>query len=176
MEAVISKLLKDFEDGKMSRRQLVQSLAMAAAAVALPGRVGAAPQATAASGTPVHFKAVAVDHISFQVHDYKATRDFYADLLGMTVSDDDGARQCYLHFGDQGSFLLPRNGGARSRPSRRRSCSSAAFSSARRRERARGPRGPRRSRRTRGPRCFSRAPRSCARTRPSSAPARSRSS
>ena len=60
--------------------------------------------------------------------------------------------------------------------SRRRSCSSASCSSARRRERARGPRGAGRSRRTRGPRCSSKAPRSCARTRPSSAPARSRSS
>ena len=38
--------------------------------------------------------------------DYARTRDFYADLLGMKVSHDDG-KQCYLSFGD--TFLLPRN-------------------------------------------------------------------
>ena len=38
--------------------------------------------------------------------DYAKTRDFYADLLGMGVKQDNG-RQCYLTFGD--SFPLPRN-------------------------------------------------------------------
>jgi catechol 2,3-dioxygenase-like lactoylglutathione lyase family enzyme len=40
------------------------------------------------------------------VADYAKTRDFYADLLGMTVKADTG-RQCNLAFGE--SFLLPRN-------------------------------------------------------------------
>jgi catechol 2,3-dioxygenase-like lactoylglutathione lyase family enzyme len=42
------------------------------------------------------------------VADYKRTRDFYADLLGMKVTQDDGKQQCYLAFGD--SFIIPRNG------------------------------------------------------------------
>ncbi len=40
MESVIAGLLEDFDDGKMTRRQLIQSLAMAAAAAMptwLPG-------------------------------------------------------------------------------------------------------------------------------------------
>lgn len=98
MEHLIAKLLHDFEQGKMNRRQLIQSLAMAASAAA------AAP-AQAAEGKG--FKAVAVNHISYQVADYARTRDFYADLLGMKVSHDDGRRQCYLAFGD--TFLLARN-------------------------------------------------------------------
>lgn len=97
MEHLIAKLLHDFEQGKMNRRQLIQSLAMAASAAA------AAP-ARAAEGKG--FKAVTVNHISFQVADYAKTRDWYADLLGMKVSHDDG-RQCYLSFGD--TFLLARN-------------------------------------------------------------------
>ena len=34
MESVIAKLLQDFERGKMNRRQLIQSLSLAAAAAA----------------------------------------------------------------------------------------------------------------------------------------------
>jgi len=97
MEQIIAKLLRDFEDGKMNRRQLIQSLAVAASAAAVP----------AASAEGKGFQAVTVNHISYQVKDYSKTRDFYADLLGMKVSHDDG-KQCYLAFGD--SFLLPRNG------------------------------------------------------------------
>ena len=101
MEHIIAKLLHDFEHGQMSRRQLIQSLALTATAVSA---AGAAPIAAAAPG----FTATTVNHISYQVADYKRTRDFYADLLGMKVSHDDGTRQCYLAFGD--TFLLPRNG------------------------------------------------------------------
>jgi catechol 2,3-dioxygenase-like lactoylglutathione lyase family enzyme len=99
VEGMINKLLRDFEEGKMNRRQLVRSLALAATAAA-----GAAPL-PAAEGKG--FKAVTVNHISYRVADYAKTRDFYADLLGMGVKQDNG-RQCYMTFGD--SFLLPRQG------------------------------------------------------------------
>jgi catechol 2,3-dioxygenase-like lactoylglutathione lyase family enzyme len=104
MEHIIAKLLHDFEHGYMSRRQLIQSLTMTATAAAASG---AAPAAAAVSDGK-GFKAVAVNHISFQVADYARTRDFYADLLGMKVLKDTG-RQCNLAFGDHGSWLLPRN-------------------------------------------------------------------
>lgn len=98
MEQIISNLLRDYEEGKINRRQLVKNLAIAAAAA-----MGVAAPAHA-EGTG--FKAVTVNHISYQVADYKRTRDFYADLLGMGVKQDNG-RQCYMTFGN--SFLLPRN-------------------------------------------------------------------
>jgi catechol 2,3-dioxygenase-like lactoylglutathione lyase family enzyme len=104
MEHIIAKLLHDFEHGQMSRRQLIQSLALTATAASAAGAVPLA----AADGKG--FKATAVNHISYQVADYKRTRDFYTDLLGMKVSQDDGKGQCYLAFGD--TFLLPRNGRA----------------------------------------------------------------
>jgi len=96
VEHIIAKLLQDFEQGKMSRRQLIQSLALAAAA---------APAAMA-DDEKKGFKTVTVNHISYQVADYAKTRDFYAGLMGMKVSGDTG-RQANLAFGD--SFLLPRN-------------------------------------------------------------------
>jgi catechol 2,3-dioxygenase-like lactoylglutathione lyase family enzyme len=103
MEHVINTLLDDFERGKMTRRQLVKSLAVAAAAAAAGSGVAAA--ADDGQG----FQAIAVNHISYQVKDYTKTRDFYASLLGMKPVQDNG-RQCYLTFGDHGTWLLPRNG------------------------------------------------------------------
>jgi catechol 2,3-dioxygenase-like lactoylglutathione lyase family enzyme len=100
MEQIISNLVQDFEEGKMSRRQLIQSLAVAVTAAAV---VGAKP-AAAAEGKG--FKAIGVNHISYQVADYAKTRDFYSDLFSMPVVEDTGS-QCYLTFGD--SFLIPRN-------------------------------------------------------------------
>jgi catechol 2,3-dioxygenase-like lactoylglutathione lyase family enzyme len=100
MEHLIATLLQNFERGQMTRRQLIQSLALAAMAASAAGEVPAA----AAGGKG--FKAIAVNHISYQVADYAKTRDFYADLLSMNVSHDDG-KQCYLSFGD--TFIIPRN-------------------------------------------------------------------
>jgi catechol 2,3-dioxygenase-like lactoylglutathione lyase family enzyme len=98
MESFIAKLLQDFERGKMDRRQLIKSLAVAATAAA-----AAAPAASAA-GKPL--EALYVNHISYQVNDYKKVRDFYVDLLGMKVTEDDG-KQCRLVFGN--NMLIPRN-------------------------------------------------------------------
>jgi len=104
MEHVINNLLQDFERGKMYRRQLIQSLAMAATAAAAAGGTAAASVADEGKG----FEAIAVNHISYQVKDYTKTRDFYTSLLGMKAVQDNG-RQCYLTFGDHGTWLLPRN-------------------------------------------------------------------
>ncbi len=100
MEHLIAKLLQDFKRGQMTRRQLIQSLALTVtAATASSAEAVASPDAKG-------FKAITVNHISYQVADYAKTRDFYADLFRMKVSQDDG-KQCYLSFGD--SFLIPRN-------------------------------------------------------------------
>ena len=103
MEKIVDELLGEFERGRLSRRQLVQSLALGMTAAAL-GPV--AVQAATAAAPRKGFKAVAVNHISFGVADYARTRDFYAELLGMPVSGDDG-KQCYLKIGDD-SFLIAR--------------------------------------------------------------------
>jgi catechol 2,3-dioxygenase-like lactoylglutathione lyase family enzyme len=99
MEHVIAKLLHEFEHGRMSRRQLIQSLAAAAAP-----SIALAPPAAAPEG-PV-FKATAFNHVSYQVADYRKSRDFYAGLFGMKVTLDDGM-QCRLAFGD--NILIARN-------------------------------------------------------------------
>jgi catechol 2,3-dioxygenase-like lactoylglutathione lyase family enzyme len=101
MEKIVDHLLGQFERGRMSRRQLVQALALGMAGAAAPARGGAV------SAPRSGLKAVAINHISYEVADYRRTRDFYADLLGMQISGDDG-QQCFLKFGED-SFLIARN-------------------------------------------------------------------
>src|SRR5947209_2509080 len=103
MEHIIAKLLRYFEDGFMNRRQLIQSLALAATAAV--GGTAYAQKRSGARDSP--FKTVELDHISYQVKDYRVTRDFYADLMGMEVKNDNRKNQCELYFGN--SMLLARN-------------------------------------------------------------------
>lgn len=112
MENVIAKLLEDFERGKMTRRQLIASIAVVAATAGFGGTATAAA-AQGAKG----FKGVAVNHISYQVKDYARSRDFYADLLGMKVVKDSGT-QCSMILGDTDTFLIPRNAPAGVTPPR----------------------------------------------------------
>jgi len=106
MEQLITKLLRDFEDGFLNRRQLIQSLGLAFTA-ALGGAAAQTPAGKPAGAPDSPFKAVELDHISYQVNDYRVTRDFYADLMGMEVKNDNGKTQCELYFGS--SMLLARN-------------------------------------------------------------------
>ena len=92
MEIVVSELLKKYEDGKLSRRQLIQSLALAAVAAAAPANAAAQGQRG--------FRTTRLDHLSYQVRDYKRTRDFYSDLMGMSVVGDDGKGYCQLQYGE----------------------------------------------------------------------------
>jgi catechol-2,3-dioxygenase len=102
VESMIARLLQDFEQGKMTRRQLIQSLAMAATAATAMKAVPAAAQ-----GAPTA-RAVSINHISYQVADYTKVRDFYSSLLGLKVSNDDG-KQCELTVGNTGTYLIARN-------------------------------------------------------------------
>jgi catechol 2,3-dioxygenase-like lactoylglutathione lyase family enzyme len=117
MESVIAGLLKDFEDGKMTRRQLIQSLALAAVAAA-PGASALAQTAAAQPKPPIPqafeptgWKTVWLDHISFQVSDYRRSAAFYRDLMGWTIRNDNGTSQATLNINGLGGIIV-RNGRA----------------------------------------------------------------
>jgi catechol 2,3-dioxygenase-like lactoylglutathione lyase family enzyme len=93
MEHLIAKLLEDFENGKMDRRQLLQAVAFSATAAF------AASCAPTAGADGKGFKATAVNHAAYHVADYARARDFYVELFGMRVYWDDG-KQCQVEFGD----------------------------------------------------------------------------
>jgi catechol 2,3-dioxygenase-like lactoylglutathione lyase family enzyme len=112
MESVIAGLLKDFEDGKMSRRQLIQSLALAAAA-AMPGASAFAQTAAAQPKPPIPqafepapWKTVWLDHISYAVSDYRRSTAFYRDLMGWTVRNDNGTSQATLDINGIGGIII----------------------------------------------------------------------
>ena len=98
MEHIIGRLLQDYERGMMTRRQLIQTLAFTATAAS-----------TAQAAAPTN--AIYINHVSTQVADYAKTRDFYAGLFGMKITNDDGKTQCRLTFGD--NILIARNASSR---------------------------------------------------------------
>jgi catechol 2,3-dioxygenase-like lactoylglutathione lyase family enzyme len=106
METIIAKLLKDFEDGKMNRRQLIQSLALAAVAAAGGTSVGAQTQAAAPASSGPPWKTVWLDHISFQVTDYKKSVAWYKDVMGWDVQNDNGTSQATLAIGNIGGIII----------------------------------------------------------------------
>jgi catechol 2,3-dioxygenase-like lactoylglutathione lyase family enzyme len=101
MENLIESLIQSFEKGKMNRRQLVRSLAVAASAAPV---VSSVPAVAAGGPLPV----TRLDHLSYTVADYAKTRDFYSGLLGMKVLDDDGKRQARLSTGN--TVIVARTG------------------------------------------------------------------
>jgi catechol 2,3-dioxygenase-like lactoylglutathione lyase family enzyme len=110
MEAMIDRLIGQFEHGRMTRRQLVHSLAMiaaatpAAAAVAQQTAKPAAPIAQAFE--PTGWRTVALDHISFAVTDYRRSAAFYRDLMGWTVRNDNGTSQATLDINGLGDIII----------------------------------------------------------------------
>jgi catechol 2,3-dioxygenase-like lactoylglutathione lyase family enzyme len=103
MENLIAEMLRNFEEGKMSRRQLIQSLALAATAVSA---VAAAPAALGvAESNPM--KATYLNHVGYRVADYKKTRDWYANTFGLKVVMDDGMKSA-LAVGESLMFFHPK--------------------------------------------------------------------
>src|SRR5437667_230744 len=113
MEHVIEGLLKDFERGRMTRRQLIQSLALAAAAVAPAGTAFAQGTQKASTIPPPHdpapWKTVWLDHISYAVSDYRRSTAFYRDLMGWEIKNDNGTSQCTMNINGLGEIIVRNN-------------------------------------------------------------------
>ena len=79
MESSISNLLTQFEKGSLSRRELVQGLAMLAAG----------GTAAAAAQDDIDFKTASIDHVSIQVADLQRSVAFYQKMFGFSVVSED---------------------------------------------------------------------------------------
>src|SRR5687767_15845154 len=79
MHAVIDELVARFDQGTLSRRQLISGLtALAAAGGALP-----------AAGQTTPFRSTRIDHISIQVTDMARSVEFYEKIFGLKVLNED---------------------------------------------------------------------------------------
>ena len=79
MEAIINGLLQRFETGSLTRRQLIQGLAMLATA-GMP----AGTQAQARG-----FQGASISHVSLSVSDLQRSADFYQKTFGLVVLSQD---------------------------------------------------------------------------------------
>jgi catechol 2,3-dioxygenase-like lactoylglutathione lyase family enzyme len=93
MKSTISKLLEAYEKGKMSRRALIQGLAVLAAG------------STAAEAAG--FEGNSINHISLQVSNLQRSTDFYQRVFGCKVNKREGNNQ--LMFGKNFLVLRPGN-------------------------------------------------------------------
>jgi catechol-2,3-dioxygenase len=71
VEHVISNLLGRYESGRLSRRELIQGLAMLTVA------------GGTASAEDTGFKAASINHVSIQVSDIKRSAEFYMRAFGL---------------------------------------------------------------------------------------------
>ncbi|MDZ4659093.1 MAG: VOC family protein [Bythopirellula sp.] len=97
------KIVADFENGKLSRRQLVARLmGLGAALAALENAANAQPIDAEKAIEPT-FRATGLDHIALDVIDIPRSRDFYEQHLGMRVTRGDNEA---LFMGADGEFFL----------------------------------------------------------------------
>jgi catechol 2,3-dioxygenase-like lactoylglutathione lyase family enzyme len=80
MQTIMSDLLTRFENGSLTRRELIQGMAMIAAV----SRASSAAPVQASS-----IKGVRIDHVSIQVSDLPRSVDFYEKVFGFSVVSED---------------------------------------------------------------------------------------
>ena len=102
----LSKLLKNCELGRITRCEFLQTLGLSATAAVASAALPRAARAVSirAPDSPLaqtkHSLLTTVNHLSYPSLDYKKTRDFYVDLLGMRAVWDDGTK-CQVDLGPE---------------------------------------------------------------------------
>jgi len=95
MESEVTRLVDEFEEGRISRRGLIRGLTAIAAAGA----------ATKASAQETPFTSVAIDHISVQVADLAPSIAFYQDIFGLGIQNQDEANRI-VRMGPMGGPII----------------------------------------------------------------------
>src|SRR5512140_3633635 len=126
MSTDLRTLFDQFDRGRLSRRQLLIALGVAAAvrpaSAFAQGQCGGARAGTPdcdPTPAPLPFEAtgwntVLLDHLSCQAADYPKEAAYYAALMNWKIRSDDG-KQAVLDIGDWGGLVL--RGGYQAPPS-----------------------------------------------------------
>ena len=93
MEHEVSRILGEYESGRMTRREVVGRLAL------LGALTGAGRPGTAAEDEGSTFEAVGLNHIALRVTDVERSRDFYQRHLGLAVIRESLPGSCFLRCG-----------------------------------------------------------------------------
>lgn len=99
MRQIIEKAIRDYETGRVSRRELVAGICALFAASA---------SKTAAREASSTFRAVNFNHVALAVTDIQHSRDFYVRHFGMKPSREDSS-SCFLNFGEHFLALFRRS-------------------------------------------------------------------
>ena len=86
MEPIISDMVQRYERGGLTRRQLIQGLAMLVAAAQAPA------QQAAQSPPPADVQPIVptgIDHVSVLASDVERSKKFYQDLFSLSVLSED---------------------------------------------------------------------------------------
>src|SRR5437016_2115834 len=128
MDNPIERLFRDFDNGRMSRRDLLRALGLAALAVPTMsraqggggradstgrgGRANRPPADTTHVAPPfaaTGWKTVWLDHLTYQCTDYPKAVAFYAAVMGWKLRSDDG-KQAVMDIGDDVGGAIMTNG------------------------------------------------------------------
>ncbi len=113
----LATLFNDFDCGRLSRRQLLKALGLAAAirpaSAFAQGQCGGAragmpecdPTPAKLPFEPTGWKTVLLDHLSCQVVDFSKEAAYYAALMNWKIRSDDG-KQAVLDIGEWGGLIL----------------------------------------------------------------------
>lgn len=96
MEAEVTRLVDDFEKGRISRRGLIRGLTAIAAAGSVSG--------AKAQETP--FESTAIDHISVQVEALSPSIEFYQTVFGLSILDQDEVNSIVRMGPDGGPVIV----------------------------------------------------------------------
>jgi catechol 2,3-dioxygenase-like lactoylglutathione lyase family enzyme len=112
MERFVADLVKDFETGKVNRRQFCETLALAAT-------VYAAGESAANAAPARGLNMLGINHISYNCPDYARARDWYTSVFSMeSTPGKDSGKRANLMFGPEpgkgGNFMVARTGGTTS--------------------------------------------------------------
>ena len=79
MDSIFSRLVKSFDTGRLTRRELIQGLGLLAA-----GAATTAPAPAEAQANTFGFRVMGLDHVQINSADVRRSSEFYQKVLGFT--------------------------------------------------------------------------------------------
>src|SRR5262249_17864047 len=99
MQGYISRLVGRYDQGQLTRRELIHALA------ALTGIGAAGASVSLAAASP--FQTVDIDHVSIQVKDVHKSAAFYKNVFGLaTLNEDEPNKTVRLRVGTASRIVL----------------------------------------------------------------------